>query len=813
MTPSFLVVNVDDRPTALAAGGDAALVAEGRLLRELAAAALAHAVEDARAESQTGLRASETRYRLLFETQPRGIVHQDATGQIIAMNSAAEQILGKTHEEFLGLSSVAVEHDTLREDATPFPGDEHPAMVALRTGRTLRGVPMQVWNPRRGEFRLISIDAVPLCWPGSGEPYEVYTTFEDVTEHQRAERLSLESAERLRLAMRTASMFAFEWDLSSDAVVRSADCGPILGVEGEQATRDTGEGFFAKVHPEDRGLLLLAIRGLSPEQPDYNVTYRCLRAGREPVALEERGHGVFDAQGRLVRLIGMTADASEKERRVRELRESEQRFRDLANSMPQLVWTAGSDGGFDYQNSRLSEYRAARPEPSAASDPPLWLDSVHPDEAAAVAEAWRDAVASGEPLQVEHRMAMADGSWRWHLSRAIAFEHRGGSRRWFGTATDIHDRKQAEESLRLADRRKDEFIALLGHELRNPLAPMRNAVHLMRLATDNAEILTRARDMVDRQVGHMTRLIDDLLDVSRISRGQISLKRSRVDLAHVVETAAADMESSAAQAGLRLECRVDGPAWVHGDEPRLRQVLTNLLHNAIKFTDPGGLVRIALEVRARAARVEVSDTGHGLEPEQLEGLFVPFSRPAEGHGRSHHGGLGLGLALVKGLVELHGGTVSVSSAGRGRGAAFTIQLALDEGSPAGLPLRPPPARARRRRILVIEDNPEVASSMQDVLALHGHDVHTALSGGDGLRLASELAPEVVLCDLGLPDLTGYEVARALRSLPAAPSRVLLIAISGYGQEEDRRRALDAGFDHHMVKPADPEAIERLLGEG
>ncbi|TAK27843.1 MAG: PAS domain S-box protein [Myxococcaceae bacterium] len=751
-------------------------------------------------------RASEGRYRLLFETMVHGAVHHDRDGRIIELNPAAERILGRTRDELLGPVSAAMVQGTLREDGSLFPGDEHPTSVALRTGRTVRGVLMQVFNPRAGEYRLISIDAVPLCAPGDPLPYEAYATFEDVTERHRALTELRASEARLRLAMRTASMFAFDWDVASDRVLRSPDCGPILGLDGVEATHDTGANFVQRVHPADRPRLGESIAALTPSQPDYALLYR-FRRGDEAVLLEERAHGFFDAQGRLARLTGMTADTSERERSVQALRESEQRFRDLANAMPQLVWTATAEGAIDYQNSRAREFRPA----AATADHWSWPDVVHPDDLAGTARAWAEALARGAPFQVEHRMQMADGSYRWHLSRASLARYPGAVTRWFGTATDIHDRKVAEESLREADRRKDDFLAVLGHELRNPLTPIRYAVQMMKLAGPDAAALARSRDIIDRQVTHMTRLIDDLLDVSRISRAKVSLRREVLDLAALVAATVADMAPAAEKARQRVEVDLPAaPVLVFGDEARLRQIVINLVQNAINFSPAGSTVAVGLRTDGAVAEVAVRDDGVGIEPESFGMIFVPFSQG--GHATAQGaGGLGLGLALVRGLAELHDGGVRVESPGLGLGATFTVWLPV---APAPAPAAPAPAPAPRggtHRILIIEDNPDIAETLYAVLTLRGHSVTVASTATEGLRQARALSPRVVICDVGLPDLSGYEVARAIRA-DEGLAATRLIAVTGFGQEDDRRRAREAGFDHHLTKPPDLAALEALLPE-
>ncbi len=376
-------------------------------------------------------------------------------------------------------------------------------------------------------------------------------------------------------------------------------------------------------------------------------------------------------------------------------------------------------------------------------------------------------------------------------------------------------RAEAGEA-RLAEegRRKDHFLALLGHELRNPLAPIRNAASILDYAGDDPEARLQAREMIDRQVTHLTRLVDELLDASRIANRKIQLRREPLDLGRVVRAAVGDHRHDMEASGLTVA--VDAPAdplWVNGDAVRLTQVISNLLHNAAKFTNRGGsvAVRVAPDAAAGVVAVSVCDTGMGIEPAILERLFEPFSQADRSLDRSR-GGLGLGLALVRGLVRLHGGEVCASSAGLGRGAEFTFTLPMTSGPAAEKPAEVGARPAAGLRILIVEDNQDSADSLRMVLELAGgHTVAVAHSGTEGVGLARTFRPDVILCDLGLPGMSGFEVARALRADPATAS-ARLIAVSGYGSDDDRRQARQAGFDHALVKPVELSALQRLLGQ-
>jgi PAS domain S-box-containing protein len=370
---------------------------------------------------------------------------------------------------------------------------------------------------------------------------------------------------------------------------------------------------------------------------------------------------------------------------------------------------------------------------------------------------------------------------------------------------DRTEERRAEEALREADRRKNQFISLLSHELRNPLAAIRSSLYLLEHAPGDSEGASRAREVVHRQTEHLTRLVEDLLDVTRIAQGKIELRRGPVDVGLLARSACDDYALAFKERGIELRCEpLCSDAWIDADERRIAQVLGNLLHNAAKFTRDGGHVVVAAGGSGEQAEIRVRDDGVGISPELLPRLFEPFVQ-ADGVARTK-GGLGLGLALTRRLVELHGGSVRAHSEGPDRGAEFVLTFPL-----APAPERPaPPAAAPAPRgapstVLIIEDDRDTARSIAEVLKLEGHRVHVVSTGRAGIAKAREVRPEVVLCDIGLPDVDGYEVARALRADGALAS-THLVALSGHALPEDRQRAAEAGFDEHISKPASIDVI-------
>ena len=372
------------------------------------------------------------------------------------------------------------------------------------------------------------------------------------------------------------------------------------------------------------------------------------------------------------------------------------------------------------------------------------------------------------------------------------------------------ERELQERAAQLAEanKRKDEFLAMLAHELRNPLAPLRNGVAILRLKAVEPT-LTRVGEMMERQVAHLARLVNDLLDMSRVNRGRVELRSEQVDLAALVRTIVDDRRATYVAAGVSLHVDIaSGPMWVQGDPARLTQTVDNLLDNAVKFNNPGGTVRVALRGDGDEARLTVSDTGIGIAAEIVPHIFEVFAQADRSLDR-RRGGLGIGLALAKRFVDLHGGSIQAQSDGVGQGATFTILLPLHHERPALVAGSTPLASGSPLRILVIEDNEDAAESLRALLELLGHAVDVAASGDAGLKLALEREPDAIVCDIGLPGMDGYSVARALRA-HARTRAVRLIALTGYGHEENRREARAAGFDDHLVKPVHPQELLRAL---
>jgi PAS domain S-box-containing protein len=453
----------------------------------------------------------------------------------------------------------------------------------------------------------------------------------------------------------------------------------------------------------------------------------------------------------------------------------------------------------------------------------VFASLVHLEDRPWVEGAIEQALRDGSHYELEFRIHPPDGGLRWVALRGQAYlDANGRPVRMAGMAIDVTARRQGEDELQKAkerieqeDRRKTDFLAVLSHELRNPLAPIRNSIVVLDRAPPGSEAAIRARDVLHRQTDHLVHLIEDLLDVTRIARGKVEVHPSRCDLREIAQKACDDHHGIFLHAGVELRLDLPpAPVWIDADLTRMDQVIGNLLQNAVKFTPAGGRVQVRVSSARKAgiaetAEISVRDTGIGIDPTDSARLFEPFAQGPQGLARTR-GGLGLGLALVKGLVELQGGSVQVESEGPGKGSEFRVRLPLAAVEATAQQVASD-GRGSGQLVLVIEDNPDAGQTLADVLELHGHRVRVAQDGTTGIALAHQLKPDVVLCDIGLPDLDGYEVARRLRHDDALRS-TRLVAISGYAQPEDRARAKDAGFDQHLAKPAVPEELMKAVAQ-
>ncbi|MYM67931.1 response regulator [Pseudoduganella sp. FT55W] len=495
-----------------------------------------------------------------------------------------------------------------------------------------------------------------------------------------------------------------------------------------------------------------------------------------------------------------------------ELRNSEERFRQLTDNIDDVFWMFGLGDQQLLYASPAYEPLFGRPLAQLQQSPDDWVAAVHGDDRALVVDGWLGVLENGFYDQ-EYRLAL-DGKIRWVRDRAfLVRDDQQQPYRIARITSDISGRKNMESLLRAADENKNDFLATLAHELRNPLSPIRNAVTLMNtVPLANGEAHRQAREVILRQVSHLSHLVDDLLDVARISEGKLTLRRQDVELHTVVEPAVETVKALIDARRHTLTVTLPPqPVHLNGDPVRLSQIIGNLLHNAAKFTDPGGQIALAITLpQPDRLRIAVSDNGIGITSYNLARIFEMFAQGASTQDRVHDG-LGIGLSLVSTLVEMHGGTVEVQSDGIGKGSTFVVELPLQPavaavaaGPDATAPLAP-----AGRRLLLVDDNVDSVSVMGELLKTVGHEVYTANNAAEAIALAHAHHPDAAVLDLGLPEVDGYMLARMLRAEPALAG-MRLIAHTGYGSSQDRERTRAAGFDVHLVKPAKYEELERAL---
>jgi two-component system, chemotaxis family, CheB/CheR fusion protein len=439
-----------------------------------------------------------------------------------------------------------------------------------------------------------------------------------------------------------------------------------------------------------------------------------------------------------------------------------------------------------------------------------WAKALHPEDHDRIFSEWKAAVASPQVIECRYRLRAADGSYRWFLTRAAPLcDAEGRVCHWVGSSTDIDEIVQAQAALAAADRRKDEFLATLAHELRNPLAPIRNGVHVLKNRKSSDHPDAALLGIMERQVQHLVRLVDDLLEVARITRGRIALRKESVRVSEFLQQALENCQPLIEKNGHRVSVKIaDEPLWVFGDPLRLSQIAANIINNAAKYTPPGGQIDIVAASDGDEVTLHVRDNGVGVSAEMMPRIFDLFVQE-ETPTWVADGGLGIGLALARQLAALHDGRIDAASDGRGKGSEFVVRLPMHR--------KPAPDAARSgeqlgdgtARVLVIDDDHDVADSFGVLMETWGAKVRAAYDGQAGVAAIDGFDPDLIFVDIGMAGVDGYETARRIRRFHAE-RRFLLVALTGWGQEEDRRRALDAGFDLHLTKPAPIEALEGLL---
>ena len=576
---------------------------------------------------------------------------------------------------------------------------------------------------------------------------------------------------------------------------------PIEHIVGRSLGEVLGEKGLATVLPHVERVL----RG---ERVEYEAELPISPARRRWI------HVVYtperDSSGRVIGWVGAITDITENRRTAQRLEESERHFRFVTDHVPALIVHCDREARYRLANRPYTQRFGLEPENVVGKR----IADVIGEAAYEKLRPHVERVLRGERVDYEELLPYAYGERWMNFRYEPQLEPDGTVGGFVAVIQDITARKQLQDKLREEERRKDEFLAILAHELRNPLAPLRTGLELLEHAPAH-ERAADVRAMMGRQLTHMVRLIDDLLDMSRISRGKIQLQMERIDAADALGQGLEASRPVVQARGHELSVKLPSePVFVNADPTRVAQIVANLVNNAAKFTAPGGRIGVVLKRDGADASISVTDTGQGLAPDMLERVFDMFIQA--GDGQRADGGLGIGLAIVKGLAALHGGTVSAHSAGQGKGAEFVVRLpASDEGPRPRVALHPV-TEFGARRVLIADDNTDAAAALASMIALTGSETRLANDGEEAVAAVRDFRPDVILLDLGMPRMDGYEACRAIRSFPEGRQAVI-VALTGWGQEHDRRKSEQAGFDAHLLKPAEfaqiTEAIQRVRARG
>ncbi|HET8948683.1 MAG TPA: PAS domain S-box protein [Candidatus Polarisedimenticolia bacterium] len=749
-----------------------------------------------------GHRSAETDNRFLaaiVASSDDAIIGKDMNGVITSWNPAAERLFGYPAAEAIGKPIAIL--------APPDRPDEMPSILArLKRGERIHHFDT-IRRARDGRLIPVSLTVSPIK-DEHGTFIGASKILRDISERRRATDALAEERARLQATLMGIGDAVIATDADSRVTIMNPVAQALTGWKEDAIGRPLADVFRivneqtgrSVESPVERALREGAIVGLA------NHTVLIARDGsRKPI--DDSAAPVLDAGGRVLGVVMVFRDVSAR----RTMEHDAARIRSIVDHVVDGIITIDEGAriqSFNPAAEKLFGYAAEEvigrnirmlmPEPYRSGHD----DFVGNDLRSGIAKI----IGTGREVEGRRR----DGS-TFPMELAVS-EFRLGEQRYFtGIVRDVTARKQAEEALKAADRRKDEFLATLAHELRNPLAPIRNAVEILMKDPAGGEAQW-CREVIDRQVRHMARLLDDLLDVSRITHGKLELRKTRIDLAAVVESAVETSRPLLDERRQRLSVHLPSePVALDADPVRLAQVIWNLLNNAAKYSDRGAEIRLACERRGGEVVVSVKDQGIGIDAEMLPRIFDLFSQSHAAQDRDQ-GGFGIGLSLARALVDLHGGRIEARSEGPGQGSEFIVRLPIAAKAPgtttSAIPATPGKAMTKRR-VLIVDDVKDSADSLAMLLRLLGHEVETAYDGEAAVAAAEKLEPDVVLLDLGMPKMNGYEACRRIRRLPRG-KETILIALTGWGQEGDRRLTREAGFDHHLVKPVDPDALLEVL---
>ncbi len=638
----------------------------------------------------------------------------------------------------------------------------------------------------------------------TGQPVGTVLTFVDITAVKQVKQELGASQRRLDAALDLGDIGTWDWDISRNVMVLGHRLGKILNLENGESS-DGFDRFVQRIHPDDREQFRSRVaEALNNDRP-FVVDYRVVASPGVEYALVTRADVFRDERGKPIRMVGVCIDVSARKQMENALRQSEQRFQAVLDYSIAVIFVKDRDGHYTLVNRRFATLlQGAAASILGKTDFELFSD--------VQARGRRDLdlrVLAGEAAVESEEIFTIGDTERTYLS--IRFPLRDAQNQIYaiaGISTDITDRKRAENESRDALARRDQFLAMLSHELRNPLGAILNATQVLGRNGADPAMHQEACGVIKRQVGQMARLLDDLLDVTRIAHNRIRLQKAVLDLRAIAAEAIQVVSAACQAAGVQLTVDPGNEVLpVLGDAARLQQMLINLLTNATKYTPSGGRISLRLEPEGDEIAIRIKDTGVGIRPEMLEKVFDLFVQANETLDRAD-GGMGVGLTLVRTIAEMHGGSVKAFSEGAGKGSEFTVRLPRSNEAP-GSPQSRSLAATENATILIIEDNPDSRRMLEAMLKLDGYTVSSAADGKVGLEAIRKLRPDVAIIDIGLPGLDGYQIARQIRSADSY-NDVFLIALTGYGRPEDRRAVQEAGFDEHLVKPLKPEDLSRVL---
>lgn len=778
------------------------LVTMKRSQEQLAAAA--RQLEAQSREKSQQLRQNEHRFRLMVESvKDYALFMLAPDGKVAGWNLGAERLTGYREADVLGTEFSVFYTEDDRQRMRPAADLDCARQQGQYAGEGIRV--RSNGTTYHAQVIISRIDA------GDGSPRGFVQIIRDVSERSLAQEALKKSESKLKWLIESniigVAQYRYDGMVSdpNDAFLR------MLGITREEFARN-GLSWRAITPPEWLPADMKAwerLRACGVVEPFEKELYR--KDGSRAAIFV----GAANFEGSRDEGIAYVLDVSDIRKAELALKESEAKFRTIANAMPQMVWSTLPDGYHDYYNDRWYEFTGV---PAGSTDGDEWNGMFHPDDQERAWRVWRHSLETGAPYEIEYRLRHRSGQYRWTLGRALPVRNeRGDIVRWMGTCTDIHEQKTTQEALRQSDRRKDEFLAMLAHELRNPLAPVMAAAELLSVSKPDEAKLRRISDVICRQTGHMTGLIEDLLDVSRVTRGLVTIEKLPVDLKEVVAEAVEQARPVIEARSHRLSLQIaPQPAMVAGDRKRLVQVLTNILNNAAKYTPEHGEIRLVLDVKETGDIVTLSvrDNGVGMSADLAARAFELFEQGARTSDRAL-GGLGIGLALVRSLVHLHGGTVTAHSEGLDRGSEIAVSLPRLHGPVRANAERSASARPRGgaicRRVLVVDDNVDAAQMLAMLLETAGYETLVEHRPGRAIERARMARPDVCLLDIGLPEMDGYDLAQHLKTLPGMDG-VRLAALTGYGQPKDVDRSLNAGFARHFVKPVDAKMLLGWLAE-